>query len=705
MVDNWSLIRSNSFDYFIQTSITKFIYLQFGIFIVIMEKPPTNTIDNEKKRMESVKACCAVASSAVQKRLLRCCSLATVKRHLPILKWLPGYGINDFTSDMVAGFTIGLTIIPQSMAYASIAGLPPQYGLYAAFMGSFMYCIFGSTEAINIGPTAIMGLLTAVHVKRGGPDAAVLLCFYAGCFELACGILNLGFLIDFISAPVISGFSSAAAIIISTTQLKGLLGVHIDDETFMGVVTTIQEKKNLINYYDLGLGLGCVLLLFLLRILGTIRWKTADIDIPVWKRVLRKSLWLISAGRNAIIVILASLMTFILMNRGSHVFSITGEIDGGLPPFKPPNFRITDTAMYNNVTRNELDSFKDFGSGLILVPLLAILEHIAIAKVFARGKSLDSTQELISLGVASIAGSFVLSFPVSGSFSRTALNASCGVKTPLGGVLTGIIVLLAIAFLAPTFFYIPKASLSAVIITAVIVMIEYRLLPYLWKTKKTDLLIMLLTFVCCIFSQVEYGILVGICASIAVLLYNTARPKITSELIIINGKEHILIRPDRMLNFPSVEYLRARIMKATKKNERIPAILDGVYLCGMDYTVIQCVNELIDEFKQRNQTLIFVNLKDKVVKKIKVLEPKGFIYYDSMTELETAITNGVVFGSENIELSVISNGNIQNSYINCDQESGSATYAKGDVLPSKEIKTDDAVVYLPDLSEERQSKL
>lgn len=568
-----------------------------------------------------------------RRKASECCSIEGVHRVLPVTSWLPKYHYTDITSDAVAGITVGLTAIPQSMGYAQVAGLRPEYGLYSSFMGCFMYFFFGSTRPANIGPTAIMALLTREHAQGGGPAGAILLCFLSGCITLGLGVLNLGFLIDFISSPVISGFSSAAAIIICSTQMKGLLGIKIEDENVISVLTALVNQIQTIKYWDMSLGLGCIVLLLILRRLGSIQW-SAETPSKLWF-VIRKFVWFMCAARNVVVVVVVSGTVYALECHKINPFSLTGNVPSGLPSFEPPPFLLTK----NNETVSFMNSLKDYGTSLLLVPLLAILEHIAISKVFCLGKSLDATQELIALGVANIMGSFVSSFPTTGSFSRTALNADCGVKSPMGGIFTGVVVLLALGWLTPSFHFIPKATLSAVIITAVIFMVEYRILPHMWKTKKTDLAVMLITFFSCLLLGVEYGILIGISFSMIILLYNTARPRITINPMTVGGRKYIYLQPDRMLNFPSVEYLRHRINKATKGNGKLPIILDGIYLCGIDYTVIQCVKSLTDEFQEKEQGLIFINLKSKVVEKIKVLQPSTFHYYASLEAMEASLHN------------------------------------------------------------------
>uniref|UniRef100_T1IX46 SLC26A/SulP transporter domain-containing protein n=1 Tax=Strigamia maritima TaxID=126957 RepID=T1IX46_STRMM len=564
----------------------------------------------------------------------KCFSVKKLKRHVPIINWLPQYNASKLQSDAVAGITVGLTVIPQGMAYASVAGLPLQYGLYSAFMACFVYCIFGSTNEVTIGPTAIMGLLTAEQSKKGGPTYAVLLCFLSGVTEFLFGFFNLGFLIDFIPVPVISGFSSSAAIIIATTQIKGLLGLTFEADQFIPVIYNVVTKITQTNYWDLILGIICMIMLLFLRKISRIHWADEERLLKWYEKLWRKFLWFIGTGRNALIVVCMGLLAFGLELFNKNIFTLTGEVKPGLPPFQFPQFSL----QRGNETINFLQILAELESSLALIPLLAILEHIAIAKVFAQGKTLDATQELLALGLSNILGSFVSSFPSTGSFSRTALNASSGVKSPLGGLFTGALVLLALGVLTESFKFIPKATLSSVIICTVVFMVEYEMFPHLWKTKKSDFFLLVATFFSCIFAGAEYGILIGTGIALFILLYNTARPSILVRRSRNTELDYILVKPDRALYYPAMEYMKYRINKLSRMATNLPVVFDGAHLCGPDYTIAQGIKQLTQEFKHRNQKLVFTNLRQEVIDIIEHLEPEDFQHCRTREEIEAVLT-------------------------------------------------------------------
>ncbi|PBC26294.1 Sodium-independent sulfate anion transporter [Apis cerana cerana] len=381
-------------------------------------------------------------------------------RRIPILAWIPQYSSSKLLQDILAGLTVGLTAIPQGIAYAIVAGLPAQYGLYSSFMGCFVYLVFGSCKDITVGPTAIMALLSQHHVIRLGEDIAVLLCFLTGCVIFLMGLLHLGFLVEFVSMPVISGFTNAAAIIIGTSQLGTLLGLSGRSDSFIDAIAKVVNHFDKITFWDPLLGFCSMILLVCLKKLPGKKTGT----------VSEKFMWVTSLARNAVVVIFGIILNYSLFSYGIKIFKSTGNITEGLPPFAPPPFSL----VKGNHTYNFEELIGELGSTVISVPLIAILESIAIAKAFARtliicpakGKTVDANQEMLALGLCNIFGSFSRSMPTTGSFTRTAVNNASGVKTPMGGLITGCLVLLACGLLTSTFEFIPKATLAAVIIVA-----------------------------------------------------------------------------------------------------------------------------------------------------------------------------------------------------------------------------------------------
>ncbi|KAG9334571.1 hypothetical protein JZ751_007507 [Albula glossodonta] len=525
------------------------------------------------------------AGGSARERLTACFSLATLRACLPILGWLPRYNLTWLQMD---------------------------YGLYSAFMGGFIYCVFGTSKDITLGPTAIMSLLCAAYID--------------------------GFLLDFISYPVIKGFTCAAAVTIGFGQLKNLLGLKdIPHQFFLQVYYTFYRIPQA-------------------RTLGP----DSD-ELPVHVRAARGLVCGFATMRNALVVVAATVVAYSLEVSGHHTFTITGQTSQGLPPFQAPPFSET---ILNGTDLSFSDIVLDLGGGLIVIPLMGLLESIAIAKAFASQNDyrIDGNQELFAIGEYGLVAMAVSptswaplslrirSLGVLGGmkpmwetclwsmficackcvclhvcmyvcvcvcvcmcfssvllFLRTAVNSQTGVRTPAGGVVTGVLVLLSLAFLMPVFYYIPKASLAAVVICAVAPMFDLRVVPKLWRVRKLDLLPFLVTFLVC-FWQVHYGIVGGVLVSMVMLLHGIARPKLK-----VSDHDVLVIELNSGLNFPAADYLsRVLYTDALQVSPPRSVVLDCHHVSSMDFTVVQEISDLLRQFQLRNAGLVFCGLSVKL---------------------------------------------------------------------------------------------
>lgn len=559
------------------------------------------------------------------------CTVKNILKRLPILNWLPKYNAQDAIGDFVAGITVGLTVVPQSLAYANIAGIHPRYGLYSSFLGTFMYIFLGSCKDVPMGPTAIISLLTYQTLQPNlGPDYATLLCFLCGLIQLVMGLAGLGIIIDFVSGPVSSGFTSAVAMLIVMSQLKDILGIKGGGTTFPEMLTRLVDDIHNTRIGDMVLGISCILILLLLRLMSDMHFGPTDEKNPSkMTNFLNKALWIIGTSRNAIVVLACSILgAYVLNSNNKDLFKFIGEIPAGLPSVGLPPFST------NGGNTTFVEMVHNLGSGIVVLPLVGLLENIAVCKAFAHGKPVDATQELIAIGLCNMGNSFVHGYPGSGSLSRSAVNNSSGVRTPLGGLYTGLLVILSLLFLTPQFIYIPNASLAAVIIAAVVFMVEVRVVKPIYRSKKSDLIPGLATFIACLILPLEIGILIGIGLNLVSILYHAARPKISIEMHKSRaGVEYLLITPDRCLIFPSVDYVRNLVTKHGMK-KGIPVVIDCSHIYGADFTAAKVIEVLTQDFSTRGQALFFYNLKPSIAAIFEGVQPKDFFTYYDKHELD-----------------------------------------------------------------------
>ncbi|XP_050538263.1 sodium-independent sulfate anion transporter-like isoform X2 [Daktulosphaira vitifoliae] len=562
-------------------------------------------------------------------------ALKNLRRRLPILEWLPRYTVEDAVGDLLAGVTVGLTVIPQSMAYAGLAGLPPQYGLYGSFLGAIIYTFFGSCKDVPMGPTAIVSLMTYNTLREHGHVYATLLCFFTGVIQLSMGVCGLGILIDFVSGPVSSGFTSAVALLIITSQIKDLIGIKATGTTLCEMLMSLSRDVHNASMVDTTIGFGCIILLLILRIIAEVRIGPKYLEQRTFSQnLINRFLWLVGSFRNSIIVIGCTTMSYIyvssLEDSTNLPYKIIGEIPEGLPDVDFPKFYVKN----GNDTIGFVDMMSLMGSGIIVLPLIGLLESISICKAFANGKTIDARQELLAIGLCNIGNSFVHSFPGGGSFSRSAVNNASGVRTPLGGLYTALLVIVSLLFLTPDFYYIPKTCMAAVIIAAVVFMVEVRVVKPIYRSKKSDLIPGLSTFIACLLLPLEIGVLVGIGLNLMSILYHAARPKISIQIHNSRtGIEYLMLTPDRCLVFPSADYVRNLVTKHSLKRN-IPVVIDCSHIYGADFTAAKVIEMLSQDFSNRGQALFFYNLKPSVVEVFKGVEPKDFILYYHKKDLE-----------------------------------------------------------------------
>ncbi|XP_030758752.1 sodium-independent sulfate anion transporter-like isoform X2 [Sitophilus oryzae] len=572
----------------------------------------------------------------LKQKIANKCTKKTLYKRLPILTWLPKYDRQCAIGDLLAGITVGLMVIPQALAYSGIAGVPTQYGLYGSFLGCIVYIFFGGCKDVPMGPTAIASLLTYQAVRGVSTEHALLLCFLTGVVQVLMGIFGLGFLVDFISGPVSSGFTSAVALIILTSQVRDILGVTASGSVFTEMWGNIFRNIHETNAWDTVLGICCIAVLLIMRIIGQLKIGSNKGGVEETKLQLfaNKFLWLFSTARNAIVVIVCGFIGYSFQQNGDSPFQLIGAVPSGLPNFQLPPFGFTQSVNGTEIYYSFLDMVSDLGTGIIVTPLISLLETIAICKAFANGKAVDATQELLAIGLANVANSFVQAFPGGGALARSAVNNASGVRTPLGGLYTGLLVILALLYFTPYFQYIPKSSLAAIIIAAVIFMVEVKVVKPMWRSKKSDLFLGLATFIACLVLPLEIGILVGIGLNLLFILYHAARPKISVEKLTSHeGTEYLILTPDRCLIFPSTDYVRNLVTKHSIR-QGIPVVIDCSHIYGADFTAATVVESLTKDFAARDQPLLFYNLKPSVSAVFEGVSPQDFVVFYNQDQLD-----------------------------------------------------------------------
>ena len=448
-----------------------------------------------------------------------------VRRASPLAERLATYDRETLFNDLIGGSVVAVMLVPQAMAYAMLAGLPPQVGLYASILPLILYALFGSSNVLAVGPVAMVSLLVASGVgTMATPGSAeylslcLTLAAMVGVIQILMAMLKFGFLLNFISHPVIRGFTSAAAIVIAFSQLKYLLGIEVPQTElpYQTIVATLRSLPT-IEWATFAIGLtSCGLLLAgsfaltpLLNRLGLSRF---------WAGILPRFTPLIVVALGVAAISLFHWDT----NRGVN---IVGEIPSGLPRLTMPDFSI--------------DTLIKLGPLALVIGLVGFLESYSVAKALAgrRREKVHPNREMVALGIADLGASITGGFPVTGGFSRSVVAENAGIRTPMGSIITAIIVAVSVLLLPEYFHHIPRAVLAAIILVAVISLIDFRVPLGLWKFSRPDALAWLVTFVAVLFLGIEHGILAGITATAMLLMWRVSRPFVT-KVGRIAGTEH-----------------------------------------------------------------------------------------------------------------------------------------------------------------------
>ncbi len=480
-------------------------------------------------------------------------------RFVPALGWLRSYDGDALTSDLLAAVIVTIMLIPQSLAYAMLAGLQPYVGLYASILPLVGYALFGSSRALAVGPVAVVSLMTAAAVGKiaapGSPEylaAAIALAALSGLCLLALGLARLGFLANLLSHPVISGFITASGILIAASQLKHILGVPAGGHTLLEIGAALAGHLNRIHLPTLVIGTLAAGFLF---------WVRSRLKPLLLRLGLPAALTDIITKAGPIAAVLVTTLAVSWLGLGAAGVRTVGAIPQGLPPLTLPPF--------------DAQLWRDLVPAAILISLVGFVESVSVAQTLAARKRqrIDPNQELVGLGAANIAAAFSGGYPVTGGFARSVVNFDAGAKTPLAGVFTAAGIAVTAAFFTPLFFNLPTATLAATIIVAVLALVDLGAIRRTFNYSKSDFAAMAATILVVLGVGIEIGIVTGITVSIALYLWRTSRPHMAivgqvpgtehfRNLLrhqVVTGERVLTVRVDESLYFANTRYLEDRI--------------------------------------------------------------------------------------------------------------------------------------------------
>ncbi|MFQ5570437.1 MAG: SulP family inorganic anion transporter [Rhodothermales bacterium] len=523
-----------------------------------------------------------------------------LSRIFPIVAWLPGYTWVDLRGDLVGGLTIGIMLIPQAMAYAMLAGLPPMYGLYASLVPLVVYPLFGTSRHLAIGTVAIDMVIIAVGLsvlaEPGSEryiELAILLALMVGGIQVLMGVARLGFVVNLLSKPIIVGFTSAAALIIAFSQLGNLLGVSLpQSQQVLVVLWGAVRQVGQVQPFSVVLGVGGVVLL---------------IGLSRWKRLIPGPLVAVVVGTLAV--------WWLGMHRQG--VAIVGTIPTGLP-----GLHLSD------IDGPTVRALLPTALTLVLVQFLSV---VSLGKVFAARYhySIRPNRELVAIGAANFLGSFFKSIPVSGSFSRTAVNAQAGGRTPVTNVIAALLIGLTLIFLTPLFYYLPIAVLAAIIMLSAFGLLDVREVRYLLRTKRIDGGLAILTFLATFFLGIQEGILVGVVASVVAIMYRISRPHVAvlghlpatrsfadvarnPDAMPLEGI--VMLRVDASFSFVNAELVKDAILeKSQAQKASIHAvIIDASTMNDLDMTAVAMLTSVAETLHGRGIALYFGGVRGAV---------------------------------------------------------------------------------------------
>ena len=536
---------------------------------------------------------------------------------IPALEWGRQYKRESFTEDMVAALIVTVMLIPQSLAYALLAGLPPEVGLYASVAPLLLYAVLGSSRVLAVGPVAVVSLMTAAAVAEhaaAGTHAywqvAITLAFLSGAMLLVMGLLRLGFLANFLSHPVISGFVSASGLLIALSQLKTLMGVKAEGHNFVELLSSLVHQAS--NLHLLTLGVGTVVTVFLFWVRKGLK------PLLIAAGIAPKRADVLAKAGPVVAIALSTALAWSLDWQGQGM-KLVGTVPQGLPPLTAP---LWDLALW-----------QELWVPALLISVVGFVESVSVGQTLAakRRQRIEPNQELVALGASNLSAAFTGGFPVTGGFARSVVNFDAGAVTPAAGVYTAVGITLASLFLTPALYYLPQATLAATIIVAVLSLVDFGILKSTWRFSKLDFIAVLTTLLATLLVGVEKGLVLGVVVSLALFLFRASRPHIAT-VGLVPGTEHfrnvlrhevwvsprlVCLRVDASMFFANARGVEDRINAEVAARPGLEhVLLQCSAVNDIDASALESLEAIASRLKDSGIALHFSEIKGPVMDKL-----------------------------------------------------------------------------------------
>ena len=567
--------------------------------------------------------------------------MTQLRRYIPLLDWGRSYNKSALSNDLIAAVIVTIMLIPQSLAYALLAGLPPEAGIYASIAPIVLYAIFGTSRALAVGPVAVVSLLTASAIGQvaeagtaGYAVAALTLAFLSGGFLVLLGVLRLGFLANFLSHPVIAGFITASGILIAASQLKHILGISAHGHTLPEMLASLVAHLDQTNWITVVIGVSAAAFLFWVR--GNLK--------PLLKRLgLGPVLTDFMAKGGPVVAVVATTVAVWGFDLADQGVKIVGDVPQSLPPLTLPGL--------------SSDLLGALLIPAILISIIGFVESVSVAQTLAAKKRqrIDPDQELIGLGAANLGAAFSGGFPVTGGFSRSVVNYDAGAQTPAAGIFTAVGLAMAAIALTPLVYFLPNATLAATIVVAVLSLVDFSILRKTWAYSRADFTAVAATILLTLGLGVEVGVAAGVAISVLLHLYKTSRPHV-AEVGLVPGTQHfrnihrhdvetslavVTLRVDESLYFVNARFLEDLIQTRVTEGCAIQhVVLMFSAVNEVDYSALESLEAINARLTDMGVGLHLSEVKGPVMDRLKkshlIADLNGEVYlsqFDAWTKL------------------------------------------------------------------------